>query len=142
MKFLITGGTGFIGTWFVRELRSAGHDLSLLDLYPPEDTTRMFADIPFVRGDVRDAAALAKAMQGCDRVLHLAAAHHDFGIEKSTFDSVNVEAARVICQVMDQHNIKDVCFYSTVAVYGKAKPPIDENTPGKPESPYGKQNCR
>ena len=138
MKVLITGGTGFIGTYFVRELKSKGHEIVVLDLYPAEsDDEGLFQDVKFIRGDVRDPNALRKSIEGCDRVLHLAAAHHDFGIKDATFESVNVEAAQLICDAMDQVGIKDVCFYSTVAVYGSAQPPLDEMTPPQPASPYG-----
>ncbi len=140
MKVLITGGTGFIGCYFVRELLDQGHQVSILDIYPFEpgvdgiDPTQ----VDLVIGDIRDPQALDQSMQGCDAVLHLAAAHHDFGISEATFDSVNVQGARAICEAMDRHGISNACFYSSVAVYGDASPPVDEDSPHEAVSPYGK----
>ena len=70
-------------------------------------------------------------------MLHLAAAHHDFGIDEETYFSVNEGGARAVCAVMDEMGIRRVCFYSTVAVYGSRVAEPDEDTPCAPESPYG-----
>ena len=42
-----------------------------------------------MQGDIRDATAVKEAFDGCDEVIHLAAAHHDFGIEEETYFDVN-----------------------------------------------------
>ncbi len=91
-----------------------------------------------MQGDVRDRESMLRASQDCDAILHLAAAHHDFGISDETFQTVNVEGTRNVCSVADEHGIETICFYSTVAVYGSQQPPIDESTTPQPESAYGK----
>ena len=91
-----------------------------------------------MHGDVRDIEAVREAVAGCDAVLHLAAAHHDFGINESTFFAVNKDGASVLCQAMDELGVRRVCFYSTVAVYGSAAPPLTEETHPEPESHYGR----
>lgn len=134
MRICVTGGSGFIGWYFCHRLAEAGHSITILDLIEPGD------DLPehtFVRGDVRDHAAVRKACEGCEAVVNLAAAHHDFGIEEQTYYDVNEGGATVICEVMDELGIRQLIFYSTVAVYGEAEAPIDENTPPAPNSPYG-----
>ena len=78
MRICITGGTGFIGSWFARRLAAAGVEVVALDLHPPDPALPLAR---FVRGDIRDPEALRRAFEGCDRVLALAAAHHDFGID-------------------------------------------------------------
>lgn len=135
-KILITGGTGFIGAHFAPELLARDHALVLFDIYPPDPLFPQL-DYTFIQGDVRDPEALEAAMQGCDRVIHLAAAHHDFGISPATFESVNVQGARNVCAAMDRHGISDLCFFSTVAVYGDAAEPKSEATPPQPNTPYG-----
>jgi len=116
MKFFITGGTGFIGRYFVHELLSRGHEVVVYDLYPFEDGVPEIdvQQVNYVCGDIRDQDFLTKSMAGCDAVLHLAAAHHDFGISESTFKSVNVGGAECICEAMNQAGISDICFYSSV----------------------------
>jgi nucleoside-diphosphate-sugar epimerase len=131
----ITGGSGFIGWYLARALAARGHRLVNLDLVEPPE------DLPphrWVKGDVRDEAALRQALRGCEAVYHLAAAHHDFGIAEPTFYDVNAGAARLMCRVCDELSIRRVCFYSTVAVYGEAEPPLHEETPPRPVSFYGK----
>lgn len=134
MRYSITGGSGFIGRYFCEALAAAGHAVTILDLIDP------VAGAPharFVRGDVRDPAACRDAFAGCDRVLHLAAAHHDFGIERETFFDVNEHGAGVVCAALDAAGITEVCFYSTVATYGDTPEPHHEDSPTRPVSPYG-----
>lgn len=134
MKILVTGGSGFIGSYFLERLAEEGHELVILDLVePPERTPRH----TYHKGDIRDRAALGRAMAGCERVIHLAAAHHDFGIEHDTYFSVNEHGSRVVCEVMDDLGVRDVTFYSTVAVYGDAPEPHHEEAEKQPNSPYG-----
>jgi nucleoside-diphosphate-sugar epimerase len=136
MRILITGGSGFIAEYFHRDLRALGHDLVSIDLIDPTPGTPA-ADAEFVKGDIRDPAALDRAMQGVDLVVHLAAAHHDFGIEHDTYYDVNERGSQVLCDAMDRNNIKQAVFYSTVATYGDAPPPHHEEAPTQPNSPYG-----
>ena len=139
MKILVTGGTGFIGCYFVDALTKLGHELAILDIHPFQHCElESLANVEYLQGDIRDSGAVRNAIKGCNAVLHLAAAHHDFGISEKTFHQVNVEGARVLCDEMTRANITSVCFYSTVATYGQAQPPVDEATPPAPVSPYGK----
>lgn len=134
MKICITGGSGFIGSYFCRLLKDRGEEVVILDLVEPAQ------DLPhdlFIRGDIRDHNAVYNALQGCDAVLNLAAAHHDFGITEETYFDVNEGGSKMITEVMDELGIRLVCFYSTVAVYGTALYPHEEKTEPSPESPYG-----
>ncbi len=134
MKILITGGSGFIASYFHRDLSALGHELVNLDLVEPSgDQARM----EYVRGDIRDPAALDRAMEGAELVVNLAAAHHDFGIEHDTYYSVNEHGSQRLCDAMDRAGIRDAIFYSTVAVYGDAPGPHHEEAPTEPNSPYG-----
>ncbi|TWU67007.1 UDP-galactose-4-epimerase [Crateriforma conspicua] len=72
-----------------------------------------------------------------DAVLHLAAAHHDFGISKKTFHDVNVEGTKNICASMLKHGVRRLCFYSSVAVYGRCNAPPTEDCQPCPDSDYG-----
>jgi nucleoside-diphosphate-sugar epimerase len=86
---------------------------------------------------VRDRPALLRAARGCDAVLHLAAAHHDSGLSPSTYHDVNEGGARTLCSILDEVGIRNVCFFSTVAVYGAAPEPRHEDTAPQPTTPYG-----
>lgn len=74
-RILVTGGSGFIGAALVKALVKAGHRVRVLDdnsRGSPRRLADMAADIEFIAGDVRDAAAVGKAAQGVDEVHHLA----------------------------------------------------------------------
>lgn len=133
-RLLITGGSGFIGSHVCRTLERLGTPYVVLDLAPPADGTRPDR---YVMGDVRDARAVREAMRGCSRVLHLAAAHHDHGILEPTYFDVNAGAAEIIAGEMVGAGIRRVCFFSSVAVYGKAETPKRETDEPQPTSPYG-----
>ena len=138
-KIVVTGGSGFIGAYFCRLLKQRGDEVVVLDLVEPTDLSPCDR---YVHGDIRDETAVRDAFEGCDSVIHLAAAHHDFGIEEETYYSVNEGGLEVMTSVMDELGLRDIVFYSTVAVYGSAPPPISEETTPEPESFYGKSKLK
>src|SRR5262245_13103439 len=73
MNILITGATGFIGSWVARELASRGHTLRLL--VRPRSCLDNIRDIPGERfvGDITAPASVEGAVAGCDAVVHAAA---------------------------------------------------------------------
>ena len=135
MRVCVTGGAGFIGSYFLPSLVGDGHEVTILDVVRPRFDV---GDARVVQGDVRDPDAVASAMEGCDALLHLAAAHRDFGISEREYYSVNEGGARILCDQMDSQGITSACFYSTVLVYGDAPEPRSEVTPPRPLTLYGK----
>lgn len=133
-RIAITGGAGFIGRHFARRFSALGIPVSTLDLRAPAEPT---SDERVIVGDVRDPLAVRTVLEGADKVLHLAAAHHDFGIERETFFSVNEGGTRTLCSGMDEAGIREVCFFSSVAVYGPEAESPDESSQCRPDSHYG-----
>ena len=131
---LITGGSGFIGSHFCRTFDALGQRYVILDLHAPDASSR---PVRFVRGDIRNRAAIERALEGCGAVLHLAAAHHDSGIDTETYYGVNRDATALLVQCMREHAVRSLCFYSSVAVYGSSPVSCTETTPTNPDSPYG-----
>jgi nucleoside-diphosphate-sugar epimerase len=134
MQVLVTGGSGFIGRYACAQLLAAGHTVTVLDLVAPPAAA---ARERVIVGDVRDPAALRTAMRGADAVLHLAAAHHDFGIARDTYFAVNEGSTALICDIMDEQGVTDLCFFSSVAVFGRAAPPVRDDSAPDPISYYG-----
>jgi nucleoside-diphosphate-sugar epimerase len=135
-RVAVLGGSGFIGSHVIPALVEAGCEVVSYDLYPPEHPLPDGVDD--VRGDIRDVTTLTRALGGCDAVLNLAAAHHDFGLTPATFESVNVDGARAVTQAMLAAGVTNLCFYSSVAVYGDAAPRPDETTVPRPVNDYGR----
>lgn len=135
MKIFVTGATGFIGRAAVAALSASGHECICFDRLPLPDgwTTN-----GFIRGDIRDAEAVARSIVGCHAVLHLAAAHHDYGIAAETYHAVNVTGTEVVLQAMEVAGIDNIAFFSTAAVYGATQGVRSEETPPAPVTPYGK----
>jgi nucleoside-diphosphate-sugar epimerase len=133
-RVLVTGGSGFIGRYVCERIQRDGGQPVILDLVAPAWNT---PGIPWIRGDVRDARVVDAALAGCSDVFHLAAAHHDFGISERTYYDVNEGGSRVLCEAMDRAGVRNVCFFSSVAVYGSAPEPRSEAVCPAPSSPYG-----
>jgi len=134
MKACVTGATGFIGYQLVQRLVAAGYSVTGLDLIPPQEGQTL---PNFVHGDIRDPAAVRRAIAGADAVYSLAAAHHDFGIDQATYFAVNQTGSQVLCDELDRAGIRRVCWYSSCAVYGDCPAPRDEAATPKPNGHYG-----
>jgi dTDP-glucose 4,6-dehydratase len=148
MKLFVTGGAGFIGSNFIRlaltergehrivnfdALTYAGNLLNLAEVASS-------ADYQFIKGDIRDEAALRCAMEGCDAVVHFAAESH---VDRSIYEpapivSTNVGGTLVLLQVARQLKVARFLHISTDEVYGDipAAQSADESFPLQPNSPY------
>jgi UDP-glucose 4-epimerase len=143
MRFLVTGGCGFIGSHLVDSLLGDGHEVAVLDDLSTGKRENLAAGARLILGDVSDLATVVKAMEGMDGCFHLAAIA---SVQRSTEDwaathrinqtgSINVfEAARMA----GAGRALPVVFASSAAVYGDcAVMPITEDLPTLPISPYG-----
>ena len=148
MKMLVTGGAGFIGSHFVRQVLSLnkGHQIVNFDkltyagnLANLQDVARD-ANYSFLRGDVCDAAAVEAAMHGCTAVVHFAAESH---VDRSIYEpapaiETNVKGTLVLLQVARTLRVERFVHISTDEVYGDMAPGAfaDEDSPLQPNSPY------
>lgn len=132
---LITGGSGFVGRHLARELFAAGTVLTNIDLRPPTEPHLFRRSII---GDIRNPAAVAEAVRDVEVVIHLAAAHHDNGIDATTYETVNVGGTKTLCAACDEAGVDTIAFTSTVAVYGTESVRLTEEDDPQPATPYGK----
>src|SRR5690242_21791291 len=131
MKVLITGGAGFIGSHLADRLLAEGHEVRALDnLDPqvhPEEERPAYLDaaVELQVGDVRDHAAVGRALDGIDAVYHFAAA---VGVGQSMYEierytSVNaIGAAVVLEEVVDRRDaIRKLVVASSMSIYGEGQ---------------------
>ena len=140
MKFLVTGGAGYIGSVTTAHLLERGHGVVVLD----DLSTGHRAAIPdgaeFVEGRVQDPHVLATALDGVDAVVHFASLSlvGESMQEPRRYFRENVGAALALLDGMDRVGVKRLVFSSTAAVYGEPDVPvITEDTPLRPVNPYG-----
>ncbi|HYM54096.1 MAG TPA: SDR family oxidoreductase [Solirubrobacteraceae bacterium] len=145
---LVTGGSGYIGAMLVRELLQSGREVRVLDrlLHGQQDIAgeQEAAGVEVVRGDVRDAQARGRALDGVQEVVHLAAMVGDpaCALDPQTADEVNVQATRALVAEANAAGVERLVFASTCSNYGRmADPsvPIDEQGELRPVSLYAEQ---
>lgn len=138
-RVLVTGGSGFIGR-HVAAAFSSTHEVRILDLAASGPQ----------KGDVSDERDVARAMDGVEVVVHLAAlASVQRAIsEPQVAHRWNVDGTRIVLEQALAAGVRHVVFASSCAVYGDAMPPLREDSPLKPLSLYaqtkvaGEQLCR
>lgn len=139
-RTLVTGGAGFIGANLHPLLHERGHEVRALDSLVAGDPGRLDASVELIEGDVRDPDAVARAMQGVDAVVHLAAAG---SVVESIADpyanfEVNALGTLRVLQAAAAAGVERFVFASTGgALIGDADPPVDESSVPRPISPYG-----
>src|SRR5688572_14446454 len=131
--FLITGGSGFIGSHFHNAIPHK--NFINLDLQKPSFNSTA----AYVAGDIRIEDDIRKAIQGNNikTIISLAAKHHDFGIGHEEYFDTNEEGTKILCKVASDFQINEIVFYSSVAVYGISENVSTETMLPAPDSPYG-----
>lgn len=129
--FLI-GGSGFIGTHLLNLIKDQ-YNVSNYDKSPS-----IFHNEITTIGDVRNQKDLNIAIRGKDIVVLLAAEHRDDVSPVSLYYDVNVQGTKNVLDAMAKNDIKNIIFFSSVAVYGLNKKNPNENHPPDPFNHYGK----
>ncbi len=146
-RILVTGADGFIGSHLVEALVRRGDDVRAFVLYNSLDSRgwldhvapEVGAAIEVVAGDIRDAAAVASAMRGCDVVMHLAALiaiPYSYRAPDSYVDT-NIKGTLNVLQAARELGTAKIVHTSTSEVYGTARTAtIGEDHPLQAQSPY------
>jgi len=130
----IIGGSGFVGTKLISILKEKNSlNLSNYD----KNQSSEYSNITHI-GDVRNLEQLKEQLKDQDLVILLAAEHRDDVSPISLYYDVNVEGMRNVLRAMNEHNIKNIIFTSTVAIYGLNKNNPEEDHPADPFNHYGK----
>jgi nucleoside-diphosphate-sugar epimerase len=113
-RYLITGGAGFLGINMVRYLLARGHEVVSLDIASFDYPER--GKITEIVGDIRDRAAVDKAMQGVNIVIHTAAALPLYKAED--IFSTDIDGTRNVADSAHKHGVERFIHISSTAVYG------------------------
>jgi nucleoside-diphosphate-sugar epimerase len=124
--YLVTGGTGFIGSALVKALVKKGNNVRILDnnLRGSEIRIKGVSNVEFIKGDIRDAKIVAKATKGVDSIIHLAFVNGTdsfYSIPEIVLD-IGVKGIINIIDAAIKHSIPEFIFASSSEVY--QTPPV------------------
>src|SRR5215470_14316048 len=143
MRYLVTGGAGFIGSNTVDELVLRGHSVVVLDDLSggkEENLAESRNKITLIKASVTDIEAVRKAMHEAEYVLHLAARASVPRSIKDPIDTnrINIDGTLNVLVAAKELKVKRVVFAASSAAYGETPElPKVETMPPQPISPYG-----
>jgi len=142
LKFLVTGGAGFIGSNLVEALLNQNYEVTVLDNLSTGKISNIQSflnDIRFIKGDIQNLETCYQAVKGMDYVLHQAALG---SVPLSIMDPIQTHLTNVtgtlnmLVAAKDQ-GVRKVVLAASCAAYGNSKQlPLLESTPTSPLSPY------
>jgi UDP-glucose 4-epimerase len=142
MKYLITGGCGFIGSHISEALVKDGHEVVIFDDLSSgyeRNISHFRSRVEFIKGDVRDVNTLDRAVRGMDYVFHEAALVSVFDSVERPADNnaINITGTLNVLSAARAHRVKRVVMASSAAAYGN-EPALPKNEAMRPapESPY------
>jgi UDP-glucose 4-epimerase len=139
MKFLITGGAGFLGSALANTLVRQGHGVRVLDDLSAGDPDRLDANVTLTRGDVTDVPKLWSLLQGIECVYHLAArvSVPESVLYPREYNATNVGGTVALIQAVRDAGVRRLVLASSGTVYGEqTEQPIREKMTPNPGSPY------
>ena len=143
MRYLVTGGAGFIGSNTVDELVRRGHGVVVLDALSSgkeENLADVRTKITFMKGSITDVETVQKAMHQAQYVIHLAARTSVPRSVKDPIDTnrINVEGTLNVLVAARDNRVKRVVFAASSSAYGETPTlPKKESMQPLPISPYG-----
>ena len=142
MKFLITGGAGFIGSHLALYLYEKGHQITIIDDFSSGNKISL-NNYEIITSNINNFEFLKKKLNGSrfDYLVHLASKSivADSFLYQDEYINTNIAGTKCILELCSYLNINKVIFSSTASVYGPSKnKKIDENFTLSPINPYGK----
>ncbi|EKQ51019.1 MULTISPECIES: UDP-glucose 4-epimerase GalE [unclassified Clostridium] len=142
MSILVCGGAGYIGSHTVHELIKQNKDVIIVDNLQSGHIKAVHPKAKFYKGDIRDSEFLDKVFSenNIEAIIHFAANSlvGESMVKPLLYFNNNVYGMQVLLESMVKHDIKNIVFSSTAAVYGEPKKiPICEDDETNPTNTYG-----
>ena len=124
MKIVVTGSAGYVGSTLCADLLARGHQVVGVDsLMHGGEAMLGFINNPaftFIRGDLRDADVVARAVEGADAVVHLAAIVGDPACNVDPDETINLNytATKILVDACNLYGVRRLVFASSCSVYG------------------------
>jgi dihydroflavonol-4-reductase len=136
---LVTGATGFVGSAVARTLLGRGHKLRLLVRRGSDRRNVAGLAAELFEGDLTDPDSLARAVDGCRYVVHVAADYRLWVPDPAAMLRANVEGSRALLLAAQARGVERIVYCSSVAALGLTGDgsPADETTPVHPEKIIG-----
>ncbi len=137
MKLFVTGGAGYIGGVVVRQLLTAGHNVTVLDDLSTGHADTVPAGVQLIEASVHDIAE--HLPHDTDGVLHFAAkiAAGESVVSPELYWQTNVQGSLALLEAVRNADVPRLVFSSTAAVYGNTDEPMTELSATNPSNPYG-----
>lgn len=139
MKYIVTGGAGFIGSNIVDELVRLGHKVTVIDNLTTGKKEYLNPKAKFIKADIRDYRKLKPLFRGVDGVFHLAAQPR---IQPSIIDPAtsfdhNVQGTFNVFLAAKENKVPKVVYSASSSAYGDQKSlPLHEDMRPGPKNPY------
>ena len=150
MKYIVTGGAGFIGSHITDQLIARGDEVHIVDNFLTGKRERINAKAILHEADIRDFPALAPIFAGADGIFHTAAqARMQYSIrEPRLTNDINITGTLNVLLAARDTRVKRVVYSASSSAYGAKNPmPLHEDMPPDPIIPYaiqkrvGEQYC-
>lgn len=133
---LVTGATGFIGGYVLRQLRAENYFVRAADIASCDFSCAESLGAEKAAVELSDAEGLKKACGNMDAVVHLAGIY-DYGAPDALLEKVNVQGTENMCAAAQACGVKKFVMFSTIGVYGRLqKIPAREDHPQNPTNGY------
>lgn len=137
MKVLVTGGTGFTGHNLSKRLLREGHQVRLLVRSRNRVALEPHPSLEIQEGDIRDRAAVDKAVEGVAKVFNIAAMFRSAASVDQDYRDIHVQGVRYLLEAAVKYQVARFVHCSTVGVHGDVKvPPANEESPYAPADIY------
>jgi dihydroflavonol-4-reductase len=120
---LVTGGTGFLGSYIIKHLVEKGYAVrairrsNKLPFWIPKE---VFDKVEWIEGDVLDVVSLEDAMEGVDTIIHSAAVVSFVKKDRKKMYPANVEGTANVVNIALEKNVKRLVYISSVAALGRS----------------------